>query len=106
MAISTFLSVITLNVNGLNAPIKSHRLARDFLAVQWLRLHTSIAGGIGLIPGLGTKIPHATQHSQKNKDPSVCCLQKTHFRAKDPHRLKVRDRKRYCMQMEMSRKVG
>ena len=29
------------------------------LAVQWLRLHTSTAGGTGLIPGQGTKIPHA-----------------------------------------------
>ena len=27
------------------------------LAVWWLRLHTSTAGGTGLIPGLGTKIP-------------------------------------------------
>ena len=28
-------------------------------AVQWLRLHASNAGGMGLIPGQGTKIPHA-----------------------------------------------
>ena len=28
-------------------------------AVQWLRLHASTAGGEGLIPGRGTKIPHA-----------------------------------------------
>ena len=27
------------------------------LAVQWLGLHASTAGGIGLIPGRGTKIP-------------------------------------------------
>ena len=27
MAVNTYLSVITLNVNGLNAPIKRHRLA-------------------------------------------------------------------------------
>ena len=26
------------------------------LAVQWLRLHTSSAGGLGSIPGQGTKI--------------------------------------------------
>ena len=26
------------------------------LAVQWLRLHASIEGGMGLIPGRGTKI--------------------------------------------------
>ena len=29
------------------------------LAVQWLRLGSSSAGDLGLIPGQGTKIPHA-----------------------------------------------
>ena len=29
------------------------------LAVQWLRLHASIAGGIGSIPGQGTTACHA-----------------------------------------------
>ena len=29
------------------------------LVVQWLRLCTFIAGDVGLIPGQGTKIPHA-----------------------------------------------
>ena len=29
------------------------------LVVQWLRLCASAAGGKGLIPGQGTKIPHA-----------------------------------------------
>ena len=29
------------------------------LAVLWLRLCASGAGGLGLIPGLGTNIPHA-----------------------------------------------
>ena len=29
------------------------------LAVQWLRLHTPLTGDTGLIPGQGTKIPHA-----------------------------------------------
>ena len=28
MAISTYLSIITLNVNGLNAPIKRHRVTK------------------------------------------------------------------------------
>ena len=37
------------------------------LAVQWLRLHTSTAGGTDSIPGQGTKIPQATWHSQKKK---------------------------------------
>ena len=35
------------------------------LVVQWLRLHTSNAGGTGSIPGQGTKIVHAAQHGQK-----------------------------------------
>ena len=37
------------------------------LAVQWLRLHTSTAGGVGSIPGQGIKIPRAAQCSQKVK---------------------------------------
>ena len=35
-----------------------------FLVVQWLRVHAPNAGGQGLIPGQGTKIPH----------PSTCIL--------------------------------
>ena len=35
------------------------------LAVQWLRLHASTAGHTGLIPGRGTKIPHAVWDGQK-----------------------------------------
>ena len=34
------------------------------LGIQKLRVHISIVGGMGLIPGQGTKIPHAMQHSQ------------------------------------------
>ena len=37
------------------------------LVVQWLRLGASNAGGMGSIPAWGTKIPHAMQCSQKNK---------------------------------------
>ena len=39
-----------------------------FLAVWRLRLHTSTAGGTGLIPGLGTKIPQAAQLSKTRKE--------------------------------------
>ena len=53
------LSIITLNVNGLNAPIKRHRIA------EWIRKH----------------------------DPLICCLQETHLRTKDLHRLKMNCRK-------------
>ena len=35
------------------------------LAVQWLGLRTSIAGGMGSIPGCGTKIPQAAWCGQK-----------------------------------------
>ena len=37
------------------------------LAVQWLRLRASTAGGTGSIPGWGAKIPHTTWHGQKIK---------------------------------------
>ena len=47
---NTYLSVITLNINGLNAPIKRHRVA------DWIK---------------------------KKKEPTICCLQEIHFRAKD-----------------------
>ena len=40
--------------------IKRRTNDRTSLAVQWLRLHASAAGGVGSIPGWGTKIPHAT----------------------------------------------
>ena len=33
MAMNKYLSIITLNVNGLNAPIKRHRIA------EWIRKH-------------------------------------------------------------------
>ena len=48
--------------------IRSHRLRLSPtgtpLAVQWLRLWAANAGGAGLIPGWGTKIPHALQRDQ------------------------------------------
>ena len=37
------------------------------LVVQWLGLCTCTAGGPGSVPGWGTKIPPAAQHSQKKK---------------------------------------
>lgn len=43
---------------------------RDFsgpVVAQWLRLCSSIAEGMGLIPGQGTKILHDTLCSQKKK---------------------------------------
>ena len=59
---NNYLSIITLNVNGLNAPTKRHRTA------EWIRKH----------------------------DPHICCLQETHLRTKDLHRLKVKGWKPIC----------
>ena len=56
MAMNKYLSIITLNVNGLNVPVKRHRI------VEWIR----------------------------KQDPHICCLQETHLRTKDLHRLKVK----------------
>ena len=55
MVIETYISIITLNVNGLNAPTKRRRLA------EWIQ----------------------------KQDPYIRCLQETHFRPRDTHRLKV-----------------
>ena len=40
------------------------------------------------------------------KKPTICCLQETHFRVKDTHRLEVADEKGYFMSKEMTRKWG
>ena len=56
MTLNPYLSIITLNVNGLNAPTKRHRVS------EWI----------------------------KKQDPSICCLQETHFRSEDTFRLRVR----------------
>ena len=37
-----------------------------------LRLCLSTAGGVGSIPGWGTKIPHVTGHGQKIKQNKMC----------------------------------
>lgn len=55
MTRSTYLSVISLNVNRLNPPIKRHRVT------DWI----------------------------KKQNPSICCLQESHFGAKDTYRLKM-----------------
>ena len=47
--------------------IFKNRRGGTSLMVQWLQLHAPNAGGMGSIPGWGTKIPHATQHGQKKK---------------------------------------
>ena len=56
LVIGIYISIFTLNVNGLSVPIKRHRPA------EWIQ----------------------------KQDPSICCLQETHFRHRDTYRLKVR----------------
>ena len=41
------------------------------LVVQWLRLRAPTAGGMGSIPGWGTKILHAACCGQKKKKNAV-----------------------------------
>ena len=72
MIIGTYLSIITLNVNGLNAPTKRHRLA------EWIA----------------------------KQDPFICCLQETHFRPRDTHRLNVRGRKNIMHANGNQKRVG
>ena len=55
-SLKSYVSLITLKVNDLNAPIKRHRVADP------IKIH----------------------------DPSICCLQETHFEPKDTFRLKVK----------------
>ena len=50
-----------------------HLYYRISLAVQWLRLRASTAGGSGSIPGQGPKVPHAKGQSQKKKKKPHCC---------------------------------
>lgn len=48
--------------------------------------------------------PTKEWQTEQNKQPTICYLQETHLRAKDPHRSKVRGWKRYSMEMKMTRK--
>lgn len=56
MTLNSYLSIVTLNVNGLNDPNKRRRVS------GWM----------------------------KKQDPSICCLQETHFRHKDTYSLKIK----------------
>ena len=56
MTLNSYLSIVTVNVNGLKDPIKRRRVS------DWI----------------------------KKQDPSICCLQETHFRQKDTDNLKIK----------------
>ena len=58
------------------------------LAVQWLRLCTSTAGGTGSIPGQGTKIPHAPRPKKKKKKPLKIKIGQNLLAWKDDHNLR------------------
>jgi len=68
MAINNHLSIITLNVNGLNAPIKrqSEKEKKRHWVADWI----------------------------KKQKPSICCLQETPLRTKDTYRFKLRGGKK------------
>ena len=72
MVIGTYISIITLNINGLNVPTNRHRLA------EWI----------------------------KKQDPSICCLQETHFRPREAYRLKVRGQKKIFHAKGNQKKAG
>ena len=72
MVIGTYILIITLNVNGLNAPTKRHRLA------EWIQ----------------------KQHLY------IYCLQETHFRPRDTHRVKVRGWKKIFHENGNQKKAG
>ena len=48
--------------------------------VQWLRLHASNVGGVGLISGWENKIPHAGMHCQKIKNLKIKKRQEMFFK--------------------------
>ena len=72
MAMGSYLSIITLNVNGLNAPTKRQRLA------EWIQ----------------------------KQDPYICCLQETHLKTRDTHRLKVKGQKKIFHANRDQKKAG
>ena len=72
MAMNKYLSIIILNVNGLNYTIKRYREAK------WIRKH----------------------------DPHICCVQETHLRIKDLHRLKVKGWKKLFHANGHEKKLG
>ena len=49
---------------------------------------------------------HEWWNGYKQQDPSICCLQKTHFRLKDIYRLKVKGRKQVFHANNREKKAG
>ena len=72
MAMGSYFSIITFNVNGLNAATKRQRLA------EWIQ----------------------------KQDPYICCLQETHHKPRDTHKLKVKGWKKIFHANRDQRKAG
>ena len=66
------ITIITLNVNGMNSPIKQKQIA------EWIR----------------------------NQKPTTCCLQETHIRQVDPHRVKMKEWNKIYRVSTEKRKAG
>ena len=65
------ISSVAIKVSLHRNPFHQKEASGTSLMVQWLRLHASIAGGMGLSPGQRTKTPHSVWCNQ-NK----CILKK------------------------------
>ena len=62
------IQCMLLDHNGIKLEIPNKKITGgNSLAVQWLGLQASIAGGMGSIPGRGIKIPQAARHSPPHK---------------------------------------
>ena len=72
----------TIKVGHFNAQVS---IMDDGIPWQWLKLHTSTAGGTGSIPGQGTKILQAMWHSQKEKKEDGIARQKINKEIEDLH---------------------
>ena len=64
------------------------------MVVEWLRLCISNAGGTGLIPGLGAKIPHALWAEHQNiKQKQYCDKFNKDFNT-GPHQKNLKKKKK------------
>ena len=63
-----FKAYMLVNHQHINNSFLKFQCRGNSLAVQWLGLLASTAGGWGLIPGQGTKILQATWPGQKNNN--------------------------------------
>ena len=59
-----------------------------------------------LVNGLNAPIKRQSGRLDKKQEPTICCLQDTHFTAKDTHRLKVRGWKKIFHANGNDKKAG